>query len=153
MTPDLDKRLRERYPLVFQQPLNNDEPIRTGDGWYHLLVLAFAGLEALIFEKVDPDAPVGPQTRPYRLVCVKEKFGALELYTDNMCCYVEPGFKELYELVWRLSLVTCDVCGKPGKQWSGDGVESPMLIRTRCEEHKNWFERGTGFAHATEPKT
>ena len=35
MSPDKDAKLRADYPLVFQKPLG--EPIRCGDGWYHLL--------------------------------------------------------------------------------------------------------------------
>lgn len=143
MTPDLDKRLRSAWPLVFPVPLMNDEPIRTGDGWFTLLWELCHDLELLIAS--EPEA----ERIKYRAQQVKEKFGGLRFYL----AHETPTMTAVMAAAEYKSDTICDVCGKPGRHWSGDGVESPMLVRTRCEEHKNWFERGTGFAHATESKT
>jgi len=138
MTPDLDKKLRAAYPLVFPEPLLNDEPIRCGDGWYHLLWVLCGGLETLIQQEDTETAP------DYRAVQVKEKFGALRLYLDHET----PEMTALLSLAERLSQHVCDVCGRAGRPRSGDDVERPLLVRTRCDEHVNWFGR-EGFAHAT----
>lgn len=148
MTPAKDAELRAKFPRLFS---GLDEPIRCGDGWYDLLFLACAGLDALVFWTIDINGDIDKQAEPYRLTCVKEKFGALELYTGNMCCYHLPGFKELYDLVWRLSLTTCDVCGKPGQKRGGAPLPDPWWVRTRCNDHISWREGETGFAHKTEP--
>lgn len=141
MTPDLDRRLRAAWPLVFPQPLINDEPIRVGDGWFMLLWEFCHELEFLI-AAVNEDQRV-----KYRAVQVKEKFGALRFYLHRET----PLMTALIQTVEDKSAGVCDVCGKPGRMRSGEGVERPMLMRTRCDEHVNWFEAETGFAHKTEP--
>jgi len=148
MTPESDAKLRAAYPLVFQYPLMNDEPIRCGEGWFHLLWLLCGGLQETIeevgFAALDHSDPQAvADFSQWRAVQVKEKFGALRLYLHRETSEMTT----LLDLAERLSQHVCDVCGKPGKQRSGDAVERPMLVRTRCDEHVNWFEAETGFAH------
>jgi len=145
MTPDLDKKLRAAYPLVFPEPLLNDEPIRCGDGWYYILDMLCRDLQALI-EKAAPE-----ERHRLRAVQVKEKFGVLRFYLDRTPYDPEHPQHEVACVIagaeW-CSGIFCDVCGKPGAMRSGEGVERPMLMRTRCDDHVNWFGP-QGFAHAT----
>jgi len=56
---------------------------------------------------------------------VKEKFGTLSFYYTGGDEYIFG----LVSMASSMSGVTCEACGKPGKQ-TGDS-----WIKTRCEEH------------------
>jgi hypothetical protein len=58
---------------------------------------------------------------------VKEKFGTLSFYYTGGDEYISG----LVDMASSISSVTCEVCGKPGKQNDGG------WIKTRCEEHKD----------------
>lgn len=140
MSPEKDAALRARYNLVFPRPLINDEPIRCGDGWYFLLDNLCRMLQYHLGE-LPPE-----EREKYRAVQVKEKFGTLRFYLNRTPPNaLHPINREIAGAEWASALF-CDVCGKPGLARSGDGVERPMLIRTRCDEHVNWFGPD-GLAH------
>lgn len=128
MSPDKDKALREKYPLVFQTPLANDEPIRCGDGWYGLLDTLCAQLQRLIEAE-----PVEEQPR-YRAFQVKEKFGQLRFYLWNA---LTPEMQREIDGAEFASSFVCDVCGKVGQLRTIEHI-----VATRCDEHKD-----TTFAH------
>jgi hypothetical protein len=144
MTPDLDKRLRSAWPLVFPKPLLNDEPIRCGDGWFMLLWELCHDLEVLISGEAES------QRDQYRAVQVKEKFGTLRFYLDKAGT---QAMQALIDDAEKTSARVCDVCGKPGALRSGNPDVPMCWVRTRCDEHIDWREGKTGFAHASEPKT
>jgi len=122
MTPEHDAELRRRFPLVFQGPLINGEPIRCGDGWFHLLFMLCSGLQNLLAE-------VPFEMRwDYRAEQVKEKFGTLRFYLGR---YQTLDMLRLIGLAERASATTCDVCGEPGTL----GTEN-MLVAVRCAEHR-----------------
>lgn len=128
MTPESDKRLRENYPLVFQGPLLNDEPIRCGDGWYFILDMLCRNLTHLIEKK--PEA----ERHRYRAAQVKEKFGTLRFYLHHMDPDpMGPINREIAGAEWASGII-CDVCGKPGTLRS-DGGEYTVWVRVRCDEH------------------
>lgn len=141
MTPESDKQLRADYPLVFSRPLMNDEPIRCGEGWFELLVRTCAALDVLIGVLPETEQP------EYYAQQVKEKFGALRFNMSKQT----PEMTTVIQFAEDASNEICDVCGSQKRvaKRSGDGVERPMLIRTRCDAHVNWFEPETGFAHKT----
>lgn len=139
MTPESDKRLRADYPLVFQRPLLNDEPIRCGDGWFQLLAKTFALLDVLI--SVLPESERGN----YYAQQVKEKFGTLRIYMSKQT----PEMSTLIEFADALSVCVCDVCGKRGALHSGDPNVPMCWVRTRCDEHINWRHHKTGLAQQT----
>lgn len=129
MTPEKDKLLRERYPLVFQKPLANGEPIRCGDGWFDLLDMLFGQLQRLIEAEPVEDRP------SFTAFQVKEKFGMLRHYMEGA-----PTFAMQREIdgAEHASQFVCDVCGKAGVLRT---IEA-RLVATRCDEHEN-----TTFAH------
>src|SRR5262245_27042610 len=133
MTPESDARLRAAFPLVFAGPLLNDEPIRCGEGWYLLLYMLCAGLEAVMYDELDVTKPVVAQR--YRAVQVKEKFGQLRLYLDHETA----AMTVLLGLAENLSKHVCDVCGAPGKLRTL--TDNAPIAATRCDEHQAVMRR------------
>lgn len=123
MTPEKDRELRQRYPLVFAGRLLNDEPIRCNDGWFDLLSVLCQQLNQLI-EHEDPEA-----RHRYRVVTVKEKFGGLRFYLDGR---PTDAMQVLIDAAERLSTQTCDICGKRGRLLT----VQDKLVATRCPEHE-----------------
>ena len=129
MTPEKDRELRQRYPLVFAGRLLNDEPIRCNDGWFDLLDKLCATLEQLIAALPDAD-----DRQAHRAVQVKEKFGALRFYTDRV---VDKQIADAIAKAERASTTVCDICSKPGELGTHKGV-----VATRCAEHAKLIARG-----------
>ena len=116
MSPDLDKKLCEKYPKIFRDRQASKAKtamcwgFECGDGWFNII-------DALCAELKDRNV-VATQ--------VKEKFGSLRFYYDG-------GDEECYcliSLAERLSEVTCEVCGKPGEIDNNAG-----WLKCLCPEH------------------
>ena len=75
-----------------------------GDGWFSLLWRLCEDIEPLVAEYENETG------RPFQLVQVKEKFGALRFYVEN----ANDVIRQRIELAELESLNTCEVCGKPG---------------------------------------
>ena len=69
-------------------------------------------------EKAEECVPIARQ--------VKEKYGGLRFYADNM----SENHYMLINFAQSLSLTTCEICGKMGKQINAG------WITTRCKEHR-----------------
>jgi hypothetical protein len=126
MTPDLERLLVTRYPLIFP---DNGFPPRSGvaNGWFGLLDAPCARLQWWTDQNHAPQL-VMRQT--------KEKYGELRihvspLYDPARPC--DPPRAEQQGMIWMasaLSLRTCEVCGAPGRWIGGIG---PYI---RCAEHE-----------------
>jgi hypothetical protein len=99
--------------------LTKDEIYRSvGVGWKPLL-------DELV-NKIDPSV----------ITCVKEKFGALRIYTETTYTKTDFGsdspagleMKMLNDLEDR-SLTICEYCGKPGT------LTGEYWLKTTCAEH------------------
>lgn len=92
-----------------------------GDGWYQIIYDLSVSIETLAAQlKADGVAEE-------QLPCVsqvKEKFGGLRFYVDNL--YGDMG--ELIDAAETLSQETCDMCGGRGKRECLNG-----WLRTVCE--------------------
>lgn len=143
MNPENDAKLRAMAPHLFPSPLINLYPIQCGDGWFSVLAVCFMQLDRLIAAE-PPD-----KRAAYRAVQVKEKFGTLRVYQDKA---PTNAMGVVIEEAERMSAKTCDVCGKRGESRSGAGVSNPFWIRVRCDEHVDWREPVTHFAHQTKDK-
>lgn len=121
MSPEKDAKLRAAWPLVFQKPLANNEPIRCGDGWYQILDDLCRTLSRIIGFRPKEER------HRYAAFQVKEKFGRLDFYLEDP--------KQALETEWAMrcareaSAKTCDVCGAPGTLRGGQPV------RARCDDH------------------
>ncbi len=80
-----------------------------GPGWNNIIYDLNKKLEA---EKPD-----------YQICQIKEKFGGLRFYTDEL---PYSGWEHISEAE-KLSLKTCEECGRPGKIWNRRG-----WVRTLC---------------------
>ena len=149
MHPDLDRKLCERYPLMFRNRNNvaytMGRGFECGDGWYALIDAACAVATAsyekarFAYEKTleageDADAvelartemEVQAELVPVALQ-VKEKLGSLRIYLggDSERARAAREFAEI------LSESVCELCAKPGQSLEAGGV-----LRTRCAEHE-----------------
>lgn len=112
----LKDALSGRYPRIF---VGKHGGFDTGDGWYNLLDLLSARIQAHV------DAGKCPQVEAEQ---VKEKYGGLRFYYTGGDATVHAlvGFAE------DLSERTCETCGAPGTPNDEYG-----WIRTRCDAHKS----------------
>lgn len=136
MRDELDRRLCEKYPLIFAD--RNKSMMETcmcwgfehGDGWYQILDSLCANIQSHIdwqnenFAKGYPhyEKPV-PQVVAQQ---VKEKFGTLRFYYNGGDDVID-GMVRMAES-W--SAVACEECGAPGTQ------NSRGWIKTLCETHR-----------------
>lgn len=81
-----------------------------GPGWYNL---------------VQPIADKAKELN-VEIAQVKEKFGTLRIYTDT----VNEELEELIREAEKLSEVTCESCGRPGKLRTTHG-----WLKTTCDAH------------------
>ena len=117
MSPELDKKICAKYPILYSE---RHAPVRSAsmrfgfqhdDGWYELMDCLSAKLEAL--NKRYPENPIVAS-------CVKEKFGTLRFHCKFNADKDVPEEvkKELYaaeEEAVRKSCITCEKCGARGK--------------------------------------
>lgn len=112
--PDNLKPILDKIDPTFGRMLECDS------GWWDLI----EDLHNEINE-IDPD---------YRIYQVKEKFGALRFYYAPS----NPDFKDRIDSIVaryeRISLLTCEVTGKPGQLMFRDGVWKTL--------HRSFFDEG-----------
>jgi len=120
MSPELDKQLCEKYPLIFAQ--RNGSPQETamcwglecGDGWHDLIDLLCANIQNHIKYGRDVPQVVAMQ--------VKEKFGTLRFYAHGGDEYISG----LITMAESMSSRICELCGNKGK------IIDDGWITTRC---------------------
>jgi hypothetical protein len=127
MTPELDAKLCEKYPLIMSdRRLDMLETAMCwgfdhGDGWYNLLDSAMH----LVQSHIDMVNKRGYTIEQVVFEQVKEKFGMLTIYHRGGNSYTEGVLRMAEEM----SRHVCEECGDVGypneKGW----------IRTLCDEH------------------
>lgn len=155
MNPHYDNYLVRKYPLLYRD--RRADMTRTlmcwgfscGDGWFNIINNLSAALSAPHLnakyryeymrehpeynppEKVEEQRLIMEQLREQHPIAVqvKEKFGGLRFYADNITPELD-GYIRFAEL---LASNTCEVCGERGKRRTGG------WIRTLCNKHE--FER------------
>lgn len=109
MSPELEKKLVEKYPGLFR---DKDLPptqslmcfgCEHDDGWYDI-VEAMCGLISRHLEGTTNE-------HPYRFTQIKEKFGGLRVYGTGGDDYIH-GVVDMAE---SMSYKTCEVTGQPGR--------------------------------------
>ncbi|MEX3949823.1 hypothetical protein AB4Y40_18985 [Paraburkholderia sp. EG287B] len=129
MRDELQKTLRDRYPLIFRSALPPRDPcgpapdpfpvwgFECGDGWFDLL-------DALALNLQHATTSAGaPQVVA---VQVKQKFGVLRFYADG----ADDRQRAMIELAETMTGRICEVCGNKGKLVSKNG-----WMMTRCPAH------------------
>lgn len=148
MTPELQKKLFDKYPDIFaRRKLSMQETcmcwgIETGDGWFKLLDELCGKLKFL----VDTFSVSIEATQ------VKEKFGTLHFYyqvshppVDSVRVDAEAV---LYQIISdlvaeaeRISEHTCEDCGEYGS------TNRFGWVKTRCEDHTSPEDRKISLAY------
>ncbi|MGA7928710.1 MAG: hypothetical protein WCA20_22285 [Candidatus Sulfotelmatobacter sp.] len=125
MRKELEQRLVERWPKWF----NTKGDVRytampwgfcVGDGWFDTLWRLCEDLKPLVAEF---EVAGGPK---FEVLQVKEKSGGLRVYVN---CDRNEAIQQRIGIAIQESLHTCEICGQPGKQHSGD------WSKTLCDEH------------------
>lgn len=134
MSPELDKKLVEKYPKIFA---NRFKPMtetamcwgfECGDGWFDILDIACS----IIQSHIDWKNRDGEKVSQVIADQVKEKFGTLRFYTTGGDDYTR-GVESMAE---AMSSRVCEQCGAPGKTNSGG------WLTTLCEKHRGEHENG-----------
>jgi hypothetical protein len=126
MTPDLERLLIARYPLIFPA---GDLPPRSGvgNGWFGLLDALFERLQFWITHNTAPQL-VAQQ--------IKAKYGELKVHVNPLYHPAQPREQPRIEqqgMIWMTSALsrrTSEVCGAPGRWIGGIGPH------TRCSAHE-----------------
>jgi len=120
MRKELTNKLIEAYPDMFQEPhrgpLKRTFHIECGDGWFDILQRLCEDIHAM---------------RP-KVLQIKEKFGGLRFYAENL----NEKQEKLVEIYEELSYKTCQKCGN-----SYDVTTEPLsgfgYIVTLCRDCKD----------------
>jgi hypothetical protein len=125
MRKELEQKMRERWPGWFNPEADVRQTLMSwgfchDDGWFSILWRHFENLEPLVaaFEQES-----GFQ---FEVLQVKEKFGSLRIHVNH----ANDAIRQRLGAAQLESLHTCEICGQPGKQHSGD------WSKTLCDEHK-----------------
>jgi hypothetical protein len=124
MTPERDKALVAKYPMIFQATTHKQEHMEMfgfecGDGWFDLIDKLCE--ELMIYSEQNPIHPVPVATQ------VKEKFGTLRFYVDQ-------ATNDQYLIISAAehkSEEICERCGEPGTL-----DDSRSWIKTLCDKHR-----------------
>lgn len=119
MTPELENKLRLKYPGIFDNMFNGH--IECGDGWYALIDYIAKNI------KFHNDKINLLEEELIHFDQIKEKFGALRAYVN----YYSDGLFSLINDMEGLSSHICEECGRPGSMSTTGG-----WMRTRCADHE-----------------
>ena len=125
MTPELQRLLVSRYPLIF--PAGNLPPRSgVGNGWFSLLDALCERLQWWTDQNHAPQL-VAQQ--------VKEKYGELKIHVSPLHDPARPcdPRAEQQGMIWlasEISMHTCELCGAPGRWIGGLGPH------VRCASHE-----------------
>jgi len=141
MSPELDVKLVEKYPLIFKDRHASMQTtamcwgFECSDGWYNIInALCFQIQSHIDWRNSQREALL--KNNPYNVkindevpqvvaVQVKEKFGTLRFYVDGG----DDTTDGMIRMAEAMSAVTCEVCGSPGECRGGG------WIRTLCDLH------------------
>ena len=124
-----NETLHARFPLLFKQT-----EIAVGDGWFGLLET----LCTLLYEPytraqdhytrglVTEQALLEAEANLPRVVQVKEKFGTLRFYANQ----IDERAAAYIDFAEHMSGKICEVCGAPGTRGG------KVWIKTLCETHR-----------------
>lgn len=112
MSPDLQKKLIDKYPKLFSS--QQFWGFECGDGWYDILDHLCGAIKEYTYD--GDNVTVGQ---------AKEKFGKLRFYLAEEDSVIHG----MITLAEYMSGHTCEICGKRGKTRDGS------WFVTLCDEH------------------
>jgi hypothetical protein len=115
---DWKTTLRARFPIA------KSAEIECFRGWQPILARMLERLEATI-----PHQPAGFR-RGLKVKRMREKFGVLTVYLSKVAT---PEVQAIVDEAHAAAMVTCEVCGGPGRMADRHG-----WISVKCDAHENW---------------
>ena len=112
MSPELEKKLLDKYPKLFSS--KQFWGVECGDGWYDILDHLCGAIKEYTYD--GDNVTVGQ---------AKEKFGKLRFYLAEEDSVIHG----MITLAEYMSGHTCETCGKRGKTRGGSWMV------TLCDEH------------------
>lgn len=158
MTPELDKKLVEKYPLIFRD--RYEDPSKTcmywgfecGDGWYNIIDVMCAQIQhhiewrqEQIEHTIKWNANVNDPDYEWIAFVPREERKVPEEIEQVVAIQVKEKFgglrfyyyggddyiRGVVDLAESLSYKTCEICGAPGKS-NDEG-----WVTTRCKNHED----------------
>jgi hypothetical protein len=115
-----EKRLTEKYPLMFSQPYGG---VACGEGWWPIIEELCSSIQGHINWRNRQ--LVGPGIPQVVVSQIKEKFGGLRFYYEGG----DEQVRGMVSMAESWAGKTCEYCGTPAtKQTTG-------WIKTVCDEH------------------
>ena len=121
---DQSRRDDWKAPLRARFPIAKSAGIECFKGWQPILARMLERLEAT----------VGQQPAAFRrgleVKRIREKFGVLSVYLSKVAT---PEVQAILDEAHAAAMVTCEVCGAPGRIADRHGWTS-----VKCDAHQNW---------------
>jgi hypothetical protein len=117
MSPELTKKLLDKYPTLYNQ--QHFWGFECGDGWYNII----DHLSSAITTYTNPKSEF--PVFDIFVSQVKEKFGGLRFYADN----TDKVIDGMIWLAEHMSENTCETCGNRGEMRGGS------WLVTLCDKH------------------
>lgn len=139
MSPDLDKKLCQKYPKIFRDRNGTIQEtcmawgFSHGDGWFNIVDSLCSSIQHHTDQKRKREPYAGMADEEFDEIHqpvaaqVKEKFGGLRFYISGGDDVVDG----MISLAENLSYRTCEDCGAPGAPRKGGWV------RTLCDKCDN----------------
>lgn len=122
--------IRDPPYLVNHDGTPYDFSYDVGSGWDEILRNAFKQI-AEVYEKAGADFS------EFSVSQIKEKFGALRIYTGALDADVADQVHKIIDEAEAESGRTCEWCGEPGKARGGGWIKT---LCDRCDKQKNGGE-------------
>jgi hypothetical protein len=107
MSPELEKRIFDRFPKLFQDSEGNQActVIEVGDGWLAVIVDFLQKVESHL-----PEISGDLDEEEFRILEIKEKYGSLRIHTTSM----DEVIFDLIQKAGEDSLSICELTGEAG---------------------------------------
>jgi len=121
MSPELEKKLVDKYPKLFSS--KQFFGFECGDGWYDILDYLCGAISEYTYLDVMSKSPY--DSNEIYVDQVKEKFGQLRFYLSKE----DDVMHGMVSMAEHMSAHTCEVCGNRGEMRTGGWVV------TLCDMH------------------
>jgi hypothetical protein len=122
-TPEQPRSDDWTAPLRARFPMAQSVGIACFKGWQPILTRLLERLEATIAQQ-----PAATR-RGFKIKEIRQKFGTLTVYLSK----APPEVQAVLDEAHAASMVTCEVCGAPGRLADRRGWTS-----VKCDAHENW---------------
>ena len=113
-----------KAPLRARFPIAKSAGIECFKGWQPILTRMLERLESAVAQQ--PAA----FRRGLKVKGIREKFGVLSVYLSKI---PTPEVQAILDEAHAAAMVTCEVCGAPGRMADRHGWMS-----VKCDAHENW---------------